>query len=47
MTDREELRKARKTQKGKASLLVNFGHYPKLEPERFFNQAFLRISRIS
>jgi len=28
-------------------LLVNFGHYPKLEHERFVNQALSRISRIS
>ena len=28
-------------------LLVNFGHYPKLEHERFLNQAFSRSSRIS
>ena len=28
-------------------LLVNFGHYPKLEHERFVNQTLSRISRIS
>ena len=28
-------------------LLINFGHYPQLEHERFVNQAFSRISRIS
>lgn len=28
-------------------LLVNFGHYPKIEHERFVNQAVSRISRIS
>jgi len=28
-------------------LLVNFGHYPKLEHERFVNQVLSRISRIS
>jgi GxxExxY protein len=28
-------------------LLVNFGHYPKIEHERFVNQTFSRISRIS
>lgn len=28
-------------------LLVNFGHYPKIEYERFINQTFSRISRIS
>jgi len=28
-------------------LLVNFGHYPKIEHERFVNQLFSRISRIS
>ena len=28
-------------------LLVNFGHYPKIEPERFVNQELSRISRIS
>ena len=29
------------------ALLVNFGHYPKLEYERFVNQSFSRISRLS
>jgi hypothetical protein len=28
-------------------LLVNFGHYPKLEHERFVHQALSRIPRIS
>ncbi len=28
-------------------LLVNFGHYPMLEHERFVNEAFSRVSRIS
>ncbi len=28
-------------------LLVNFGHYPKVEHERFVNQPFLRLSRVS
>ena len=28
-------------------LLVNFGHYPKIEHERFVNQPLSRISRIS
>jgi len=28
-------------------LLVNFGHHPKIEHERFVNQNFSRISRIS
>ena len=28
-------------------LLVNFGHYPKIEHERFVNQAFSRVSRLS
>jgi len=28
-------------------LLVNFGHHPKIEYERFVNQDFSRISRIS
>ncbi len=28
-------------------LLVNFGHYPKLDHERFVNQALSRVSRIS
>jgi GxxExxY protein len=28
-------------------LLVNFGHHPKIEHERFVNQPFSRISRIS
>ena len=29
------------------ALLVNFGHHPKLESERFLNQSISRISRIS
>jgi hypothetical protein len=29
------------------SLWVHFGHYSKLEHERFINQALSRISRIS
>ena len=29
------------------ALLVNFGHHPKLEHERFVNQSISRISRIS
>ena len=29
------------------ALLVNFGHYPKIEHERFVNQPFSRLSRIS
>ncbi len=28
-------------------LLVNFGHYPKIEHERFVNQTVSRISRLS
>jgi GxxExxY protein len=28
-------------------LLVNFGHFPLLEHERFVNEAFLRVSRFS
>ncbi|MEI6169011.1 MAG: GxxExxY protein [bacterium] len=28
-------------------MLVNFGHYPKIEYERFVNQSFSRISRVS
>jgi GxxExxY protein len=28
-------------------LLVNFGHYPKTEYERFVNQPFSRLSRVS
>jgi GxxExxY protein len=28
-------------------LIVNFGHYPKIEYERFVNQSFSRISRVS
>ena len=28
-------------------LLVNFGHYPKIEHEKFVNQPFSRVSRIS
>ena len=28
-------------------LLVNFGHYPKIEHERFVNQRLSRVSRIS
>lgn len=28
-------------------LLISFGHYPKLEHERFVNQALSRISRVS
>ena len=28
-------------------LLVNFGHYPKIEHERFVNQPLSRISRVS
>jgi len=28
-------------------LLVNFGHYPKIEHERFVNQPFSRFSRVS
>jgi len=28
-------------------LLINFCHYPKLEHERFVNQGFSRISRVS
>jgi hypothetical protein len=28
-------------------LLVNFGHYPKIEHERFVNQSPSRISRVS
>jgi hypothetical protein len=28
-------------------LLVNFGHYPKIEHERLGNQLFSRVSRIS
>jgi GxxExxY protein len=28
-------------------LLVNFGHYPKIEHERFVNQPFSRISHVS
>ena len=28
-------------------LLVNFGHYPKLEHERFVNQPFSRVPRVS
>ena len=29
------------------ALLVNFGHHPKLESERFLNQTLSRVSRIS
>jgi GxxExxY protein len=28
-------------------LLINFGHYPKIEHERFVNQPFSRLSRFS
>jgi GxxExxY protein len=28
-------------------LLVNFGHYPMIEHERYVNQAILRVSRLS
>jgi hypothetical protein len=28
-------------------LLINFGHYPKIEHERFVNQSFSRLSRVS
>ena len=28
-------------------LLINFGHYPKLEYERYVNQPLSRISRVS
>ncbi len=28
-------------------LLVNFGHYPKIEYERFVNQSLSRVSRVS
>ncbi len=28
-------------------LLINFGHYPKIEHERFVNQPLSRISRVS
>jgi len=28
-------------------LLVNFGHYPKIEHERFVNQTLSRVSRVS
>jgi hypothetical protein len=28
-------------------LPVNFGHHPKIEQERFVNQPFSRISRVS
>ena len=28
-------------------LIVNFGHYPRIEYERFVNQSFSRISRVS
>jgi hypothetical protein len=31
----------------KLGLLVNFGHYPKIEHERFVNQPLSRISRVS
>lgn len=28
-------------------LLINFGHYPKIEHERFVNQSISRLSRVS
>jgi len=28
-------------------LLINFGHYPRIEYERFVNQTLSRISRVS
>ncbi len=28
-------------------ILVNFGHYPKIEHERFVNQSFSCVSRVS
>jgi len=28
-------------------LLINFGHYPKIEHERFVNQSLSRLSRVS
>jgi GxxExxY protein len=31
----------------KLGLLINFGHYPMLEHERFVNEVFSRVSRIS
>ena len=34
-------------QQQQLGLLVNFGHYPKIEHERFVNQPLSRISRIS
>ena len=36
-----------KTTKKQLALLVNFGHYPQLEHERFVNDPLSRISRIS
>ena len=36
-----------KATKKQLALLVNFGHYPQLEHERFVNDPFSRISRIS
>ena len=36
-----------KTTKKQLALLVNFGHYPQLEHERFVNDPLSRFSRIS
>ena len=36
-----------KTTKKQLALLVNFGHYPQLESERFVNDPLSRISRLS
>jgi GxxExxY protein len=36
-----------KATKKQLALLVNFGHYPQLEHERFVNDPLSRISRIS
>ncbi|MFC1762087.1 GxxExxY protein [Planctomycetota bacterium] len=36
-----------KSTKMELGLLINFGHYPKLEHERFVNQSLSRFSRLS
>ncbi len=36
-----------KSTKKQLALLVNFGHYPKLEYERFVNDPLSRVSRLS